>query len=127
MRRGLAPDRSLASRMRGVLLRAAVKRRAITYGELMRRFDLSRGRVLSQMIGVVDRLEYAAGAPGFAAIIVRKDTGYPGGGYFCDDGLPRRLRRPAARSGDPKLSLAEKKHIRKQQERIWAYYSRSRL
>lgn len=88
----------------------------------MKRFGLSRGRVLSELIGLVDRKEYESGAPGFAAIVIRKDTGYPGGGYFCDDGLPPRLRRPRGRSADPRLSGQEMAHVRAQQERIWAYY-----
>lgn len=106
---------------------AARERRTITYGRLMRRFGLSRGRNLSRLIGRVDRKEQESGAPGFAAIIVRKDTGYPGGGYFCDDELPLGLRRPKARGTDPKLSAAEKDHIRRQREKIWAYYARGRV
>lgn len=78
------------------------------------------------MIGMVDRNESDSGAPGFAAIIVRKDTGYPGGGYFCDDALPPRLRRPARRGNDPRLSELEKGHIRRQRETIWVYYSPAR-
>ncbi|MDV3244371.1 MAG: hypothetical protein LYZ66_04255 [Nitrososphaerales archaeon] len=112
--------------MSRVLREAAARRRTVTYGTLMRKFRLSRGKALSGMIGTVDKIEYEAGAPGFAAIIVRKDTGYPGGGYFCDDDLPPRLRRPNARSNDPRLSATERGFVRKQQHRIWAYYARRR-
>ena len=104
------------------LLRAARGGETVTYGTLMRRFGLSRGKVLTGMIAAVDRKEYASSAPGFAAIIVRKDTGYPGGGYFCDTSLPRRLRRPKSRGNDPRLSAAERNNIRRKQEEIWAYY-----
>jgi hypothetical protein len=106
------------------LLRAARRRTTVTYGRLMKSFHLSRGRRLSHEISEVDRLEREKGAPGFAAIIVRKDTGYPGGGYFCDDDLPVALRRAASRSTDPKLSASEKEYVGEQQERIWKYYSR---
>lgn len=75
------------------------------------------------MISAVDRLEYASGAPGFAAIVVRKDTGYPGGGYFCDDALPFGLRRPASRRNDPRLSEDERNCVRRKQEEIWSYYA----
>ncbi len=98
----------------------------MTYGTLMSKFRLSRGRALSAMIGKVDKIEYEEGAPGFAAIIVRKDTAYPGGGYFCDDDLPPRLRRPRSRSNDPRLSAKERRYVRKQQRRIWAHYARTR-
>lgn len=112
--------------MRKALLATARRRETITYGTLMRRFRLSRGRALSAMIGEADRAEYHSGAPGFAALIVRKDTGFPGGGYFCDGELPPKLRRPRSRGGDPRLSRLEKNHISKQQNRIWDYYSTTR-
>jgi hypothetical protein len=105
------------------LLGAASRGETITYGTLMRKFDLSRGKALSRMISAVDRKEHASGAPGFAAIIVRKDTRCPGGGYFCDDTLPPRLRRPGSRASDPRLSEAERSHIKRRQREIWAYYA----
>lgn len=75
-----------------------------------------------QAIGLVDRDEYARGAPGFAAIIVRHDTGFPGGGYFCDDELPAGLRRRRERSNDPRLSPAEKSYLLNQQSKVWDFY-----
>jgi len=116
---------STAESMRRALLRAAGRGETVTYGTLMRRFSLSRGRALSGIIGKVDRQEYASSAPGFAAIIVRKDTGYPGGGYFCDDTLPPELRRPKSRANDPILSSVERDYIRHQQRRIWESYSQT--
>ena len=107
------------------MLRAAGRGDKVTYGTLMRAFGLSRGKALTRMIAKVDHIEYASKAPGFAAIIVRKDTGYPGGGYFCDGTLPEGLRRPVSRGNDPRLSAAEQNHIKLQQRRIWSYYSRS--
>jgi len=104
------------------LLEAAREGRTVTYGRLMKKYRLSRGRRISAVLGEVDRAQRLAGAPGFAAIVVRKDTGYPGGGYFCDDELPASLRRPAARCTDPKLSAAEKEHVRQQQGIIREYY-----
>ncbi len=71
----------------------------------------------------VDKDEYSRGAPGFAAIIVRKDTGYPGGGFFCDDELPPSLRRPFTRASDHKLSAAEMNYVKEAQKKIWDYYS----
>ena len=111
--------------IRRMLLRAARARTTVTYGQLMKSFRLSRGRQLSQVIGEVDRVEYDKGSPGFAAIIVRKDTGFPGGGYFCDDRLHFELMRSKDRSTDPSLSVREKRHVLKQQRRIWKYYSQN--
>ena len=93
------------------------------YGRLMKRHHLSRGRKLSQTIDKIDRAECDTGAPGFASIVVRKDTGLPGGGYFCDPELPPGLRRPRRRSSDPRLSPAETSYVRQQQLKVWSYYS----
>ena len=108
------------------LLKAARGRTTITYGELMRLHGVSRGRPLTSAIGEVDRLEAARGGPGFAALVVRKDTGFPGGGYFCDDELPLHLRRPDQKRTDPRLSAAERDHVLKQQKRIWDFYGSTR-
>ena len=108
------------------LLKAARAKSKVTYGELMKRYHLSRGRPLIRAIGQIDRLEYERGAPGFAAIIVRRDTGFPGGGYFCDDDLPPELRRISKSRTDPRLTLAEKDYVIEQQKRIWTHYTRTR-
>jgi hypothetical protein len=118
---------SMLSKMRSDLLRAARARSKVTYGELMGKYHLSRGRPLIQAIGEIDLREYEQGAPGFAAIIVRRDTGFPGGGYFCDDDLPAGLRRKGRSRTDARLSPAEKDYVLGQQKRIWAHYTKSRL
>lgn len=109
--------------LRNELLRAARSRGTLTYGQLMKIMGVSRGKPLFEAIVAVDRAEYANGAPGFAAIIVRKDTGFPGGGFFCDDKLPESLRRPYSRASDPGLSAAEMNYVKDAQRKIWDYYS----
>lgn len=110
--------------LREALVRAARARGTLTYGELMRILGISRGRPLFEAIVEVDRGEYARGAPGFAAIIVRKDTGFPGGGFFCDGDLPPSLRRPFSRANDPRLSATEMNYVKEAQRMIWEYYSK---
>lgn len=109
--------------LRQELIRAASAHGTLTYGQLMKIMGISRGRPLFEAIVAVDKEEYARGAPGFAAIIVRKDTGFPGGGFFCDDDIPQSLRRPFSRASDPKLSAAEMNYIKAAQSKIWDYYS----
>ncbi len=109
--------------LREELIRAARARGTLTYGQLMKIMGVSRGRPLWEAIVAVDKAEYAKGAPGFAAIIVRKDTGFPGGGFFCDDDLPPQLRRPFERASDPKLSAAEMNYVKEAQRKVWDYYS----
>jgi len=116
--------------VRRELLRAARNHRTVTYGFLMRKFRLSRGasggKGVVGVVGEVDRREARRGAPGFAAIVVRKDTGYhtgyPGGGFFCWDGVPPSLRRAKREGSNPRLSEAEKRYVRELQEEVWSYY-----
>ena len=114
--------------VREELISAAREHRTVTYGRLMKKFKISRGHPsgagIVGVISEVDRFEYERGAPGFAALVVRKDTGYPGGGYFCGDDLPDGLRRPRSRSANPRLSVAEKRYVRRQQDGIWEYYQK---
>ena len=88
----------------------------------MKRYHLSRGHVLSRAIEEVDSAENKQRMPGFAAIVVRADTGFPGGGYFCDDGLPPSIRRSRVRSSVPRLSAEEIRHVKQSQQKIWACY-----
>jgi hypothetical protein len=110
------------------LVGAARKRKTATYGHLMKRFRMTRGRGANGVVHVIDeidRYESRRGGPGFGAIVVRKDTGYPGGGYFCDDDLPIGLRRPKDQNANPRLSSAEKEHIKNMQKTIWGYYGKN--
>lgn len=111
--------------LRAELVRAAKARGTLTYGQLMKIMGVSRGRPLWEAIVEVDKAEYARGAPGFAAIIVRKDTGFPGGGFFCDGDLPPPLRRPFEKASDPKLSAAELNYVKEAQRKVWDYYTSS--
>lgn len=115
----------LSEEMRRELLKAARARRKVTYGYLMKRFGLTRGGQGLSVVAVldeIDRGESLAGRPGFAAIVVRADTGYPGGGFFCWDGLPAHLRRPRERSSDPRLTPEQIGYVKERQEEIWSYY-----
>ena len=113
--------------LRAELTRAARAGGTLNYGSLLRTLGISRGRRLFEAIVEVDRAEHAKGAPGFAAIIVRKDTGYPGGGFFCGDDLPPEVRRPYSRAADPKLSAAELNYVKEAQRKVWGYYGASML
>jgi hypothetical protein len=112
--------------LRQELIQAAASRRTLTYGYLMKKFNLSRGSSAGETIvgalAEIDRHEYAVGAPGFAAIVVRKDTGYPGGGFFTWEGLPNGLRRLHSQAQAPILTEPERRYVDEEREKIWAYY-----
>jgi hypothetical protein len=120
----------LFEKMRKELLQAAGEGRTVTYGHLMSKFELLRGgsgeASVVGALGEIDKDEHRKGAPGFAAIVVRKDTGFPGGGFFCWDDLPSNVKRPKDRGQNPTLSEAEKRYVRTQQEKIWTYYESNR-
>jgi hypothetical protein len=116
--------------VRRELLGAAGDHRTVTYGLLMKKFRISRGapggRGIAGVIGEIDRHEAQSGAPGFAAIVVLKDTGFPGGGFFTWEGMPPGLRRPRSEGSNPRLSDAERRYVMNLQEEIWSYYQRVR-
>lgn len=93
----------------------------------MKKFRLSRGghrgNGVVGVIGEIDEQEARTGAPGFAAIVVRRDTGYPGGGFFCWEGVPAALRRPGHLGKNPILSDVEKNYVRRLQGEIWSFYA----
>ncbi len=115
--------------VRRELVRAARDRKTVTYGSLMRKFRLSRGapggKGVVGVVGEIDRSEARRGAPGFAAIVVRKDTGFPGGGFFAWEGVPSGLRRPKREGSNPRLTDAEKRYVRELQEEVWSHYKGS--
>jgi hypothetical protein len=116
----------LVEKLRAELLKAAHERRTLTYGYLMKRFSLSRGRVIPGLLGEIDRAEHEPGSPGLAPLVVRKDTHFPGGGFFCDEDLPPSLRRARSRSTDPILTPDEEAYVKSRQVAIWSHYSRSK-
>jgi hypothetical protein len=104
----------------------AKESRTVTYGYLMKKFGLTRGRGPRGVVGVIgeiDNYEVRRGSPGFGAIVVRKDTGFPGGGFFCYGGdFPPNLRRPSGQGADPRLSKTEREYVLNEQKAIWRHY-----
>jgi hypothetical protein len=102
----------------------------VTYGHIMKKFGISRGHPkglgIGGILGQIDIAETRRGAPGFAAIVVRKDTRFPSGGFFCGDDVPPRLRKGKREATDPRLTEAQKRYVRERQRRIWRYYKKVR-
>ena len=108
-----------------MLVDAAAARKTVTYGQLMKKFGVSRGsgrgNTVVEALDEIDRAERAAGAPGFAALVVRKDTGYPGQGFFAGKG-----KGSGGGDGGSRLTPADKEYADRQRERVWSYYRRQR-
>jgi hypothetical protein len=114
--------------VRKELVAAAAEGRTVCYGHLMKKFGIPRGhprgKGIASVIGAVDDMQRKKGAPGFASLVVRKDTGYPGGGFFCSADIPGRLRRPRSEGSNPRLTNAEKKYVDTLRKKAWVYYTR---
>jgi hypothetical protein len=83
------------TRLLALLLDAATSQTTVTYGEAARvafhgRFS-ARSGALMDLLGEVDSEQEAARGVMIASLVVRKDTGMPGEGYFAfaDDELGR--------------------------------------
>jgi len=75
------------ARLLALLVDAASSRATVTYGEAARvsfhgRFS-ARSGALMDLLGEVDSEEEAARGVMLASLVVRKDTGMPGEGYFA--------------------------------------------
>jgi len=72
--------------MRQVLSEVARNRETITYGELVTRVSgrrmSPRSAALSELLGEVCRVEDAERGTMLGSVVVRADSGMPGGGYF---------------------------------------------
>jgi hypothetical protein len=73
-------------RLERVLVSAAVERRPVTYGQVLRYFGRKVTRItvgaLCSDLGAVCRRVEAVGGPDLAVLVVRKSDGLPGEGYF---------------------------------------------
>jgi len=88
--------------LRQLVAGAAARRCTVTYGEAARvafggRFS-ARSGALMDLLGEVDTEEEAARGVIIASLVVRKDTGMPGDGYFAfvSDALGREVTDRAA-------------------------------
>ena len=105
-------------------IRTLAKRgRTVTYGDLMKRYRISRGRahgIAEVLWRISEREACLVGAshdpPHFiSAVVVRSGTRYPSGGFFGLEGIPQDLVRAERTYGDPALSIQEKRYV----EWVW--------
>lgn len=77
---------ALKDELRGILIHQARQCMTISYSELARLLQTvhmhHRAPHFQRLIREVNGDELAAGRPSLAALIVRKDSGIPGGGFF---------------------------------------------
>lgn len=110
-------DRSAAKeQMRQMLIEAARERRTVTYGEVSVRvfggLVPARSRYIMDLLGEIDEEEQEARGVIIASLVVRRDSGIPGAGYFTF--LAGRFGRDIS---DPPAAWL------KEAEKVWASYA----
>ncbi len=93
--------------------------KTMTYGELMSRFHVSRGRThgIAELLWRISEREACSvglshDPPHFiSAVVVRSISGYPSGGFFGLAGIPPELERSERMYGNPSLSDDEKRYV----------------
>jgi hypothetical protein len=77
---------AVCAEMRGILVACAQAGHTIAYSELTRELQSTRlhyrAPLLSRLLALVNDREEAQGRPGLAALVVNKQMGWPGAGYF---------------------------------------------
>ena len=69
--------------LREKLIEVAKHKGTISYSDVARIADLHvRSRALFQILDDISTAEFAAGRPLLTAVVVRKEDGMPGGGFF---------------------------------------------
>jgi hypothetical protein len=116
-----------------LLIRAAQKERTVGYGPIMRACGIPRGqavdngKAIGNIVGVISEWTFERWGVYLSSIVVHKDTGYPGGGFFGLPGMPSRFRRDSSRWTDQALSADEKAFIDKRQEDVFKWAKGSGL
>ena len=103
----------------------ARKGTTVTYGDLMKRYHISRGRThgIAEVLWLVSEREACLVGPShdpphfISAVVVRAGTGYPSGGFFGLEGIPPDLQRAERSYGDPALSPQEMRYV----QRVWEH------
>ncbi|MCB1968798.1 MAG: hypothetical protein KDG54_00155 [Geminicoccaceae bacterium] len=103
------------------MLRRALERRSVTYGELLAFFERRVTRItvaaLCRDLGKVSERNDANGGPDLACLVVRKSDRLPGEGYF------HALREEGSYEG-PSTGPDAEAEIRRRQEAVFAQVER---
>lgn len=110
-----------------LIVESAKKGQTITYGEIMRKCRIPRGqpthngKAIGDVVGRIREWTWENRGIYLSAIVVHKDTGYPGGGFFGLSGIPSKFARDEAGWSDRKLTTAEKSFLSKRQQEAFAW------
>jgi hypothetical protein len=104
--------------------------RPITYGEIMRKCHVPRGqpvrngKAIGDVVGLISEWTWERWGVYLSAIVVHKNSAYPGGGFFGLPGIPAKLARDEAGWADQRLTADEKIFLRSSQREVFAWAKR---
>lgn len=122
--------------VRRKLIKVAKNGKTVTYGELMKEFNVPRGHRIpgigiGYVVGTISEYEDSKGRPLISAIVVRSGSanrfcphGSPGGGFFGipTPTIPPELKRPESKRSNPVLTDDELRFVRSVQDKVWKYW-----
>ena len=116
-----------------LIVESAKKGRTITYGEIMRKCGIPRGqpthngKAIGDVVGRISEWTRENWGIYLSAIVVHKDTGYPGGGFFGLSGIPAEFARDEAGWDDRRLTADERSFLSKRQQEVLTWAKRRRI
>ncbi len=120
------------------LIQVAKDRKTITYKDLMDEFVIPRGnphnpaRGIGPIVGYISEFESHNKRPLISALVVLKKSknlkcpdGHPSGGFFGihSKRIPTNLTRDESSFTDPKLTEDELNFVKREQKKVWHYWS----
>jgi hypothetical protein len=112
---------------------SAKREHPITYGEIMRECHIPRGqpvrngKAIGDVVGKISEWTSDEWRVYLSAIVVHKNTSYPGGGFFGLKRIPSRLVREEAKWADQRLNADEKTFVRNCQQKVFALAKTKKL
>jgi hypothetical protein len=82
------------------------------------------GKAIGDVVGVISEWTWERWGVYLSAIVVHKNTSYPGGGFFGLPGIPAKLARDEAGWTDQRLTADEKIFFRNCQRAVFAWAKR---
>lgn len=116
-----------------LIWKSAKRGLTITYGEIMRECGVPRGqpvrngKAVGDVVGQISEWTREEWGIYLSAIVVRKNTGYPGGGFFGLRGIPKAFARDEAGWADQRLTADEKIFLRKRRQEAFGWAKRRKL
>ena len=109
--------------VRPYLVALAKDGRTVTYSILQSDLHLPR-QDTGEILGEVSNREHKDGRPRLSALVVRKDTGLPGVGFFGLDGVPPQIRWPQEKEVSAEVTEKRASFALEERKRVFDYWQK---